>query len=75
VRVQVARVARQVSGRIAEVKATDNQYVHRGDVLYVIDPFAFQVALRGHEAEVQQRTADLAVKQIIPSDGRICRRL
>src|SRR5262245_55483966 len=63
VRVQVASVAPQVSGQITEVEVGDNQYVHRGDVLYVIDPFDFEVALRTSKAEAQQRAADLQVKQ------------
>ena len=46
VRVQVASVAPQVSGQITELRVGDNQYVHQGDVLYVIDPFDFEVALR-----------------------------
>ena len=41
VRVQVASIAPQVSGQITEIRIVDNQYVHRGDVLYVIDPFDF----------------------------------
>ena len=46
VRVQVASVAPQVSGQITEIRVVDNQFVHRGDVLYVIDPFDFQVGTR-----------------------------
>ena len=46
VRVQVASVAPQVSGQITELQVGDNQYVHKGDVLYVIDPFDFEVALQ-----------------------------
>ena len=64
VRVQVASVAPQVSGRITEVRIADNQYVHKGDVLYVIDPFDFEVAVRSSEALVEQRAADLQVKQV-----------
>lgn len=64
VRVQVASVAPQVSGQIVEVKVGDNQYVHKGDVLYVIDPFDFEVALRASQAQVQQRAADLQVKEM-----------
>jgi multidrug resistance efflux pump len=64
VRVQVASVASQVSGQIVEVRVGDNQYVHKGDVLYVIDPFDFQVALRADWAQLQQRAADEQVKQI-----------
>ena len=38
VRVQVASVAPQVSGQIAEIRVADNQFVRVGEVLYVIDP-------------------------------------
>jgi multidrug resistance efflux pump len=63
-RVQVASVAPQVSGQITELRVGDNQYVHRGDVLYVIDPFDFEVALTTAKAQLQERAADLQVKQM-----------
>jgi RND family efflux transporter MFP subunit len=64
VRVQVASIAPQVSGQITEVRVVDNQYVHQGDVLYVIDPFDFQVALDTAKAQLQQKAADLQVKRV-----------
>jgi RND family efflux transporter MFP subunit len=64
VRVQVASIAPQVSGQITEVRVVDNQFVHQGDVLYVIDPFDFQVALDTAKAELRQKAADLQVKRI-----------
>ncbi|MEK1925156.1 MAG: efflux RND transporter periplasmic adaptor subunit, partial [Rhizobium giardinii] len=63
VRVQVANVAPQVSGQIVEVRIYDNQHVHKGDVLYVIDKFDFQVALDTAQATVTSREADLEVKK------------
>src|SRR5258708_2032709 len=69
VRVQVARVAPQVSGQITELRVADNQFVHKGDVLYVIDPFDFRVALQSNKAKLQQKAADLQVKQL-QSDRR-----
>src|SRR5271154_1225038 len=63
VRVQVANVAPQISGKIVELRVADNQFVHKGDVLYVIDPFDFEVAVRIGKATVDQRAADLKVKQ------------
>ncbi|MET3521853.1 HlyD family secretion protein [Mesorhizobium abyssinicae] len=63
VRVQVASVAPEVSGRIKELRVADNQFVRKGDVLYVIDPFDFDVALDISKAALQQRAADLQVKQ------------
>ena len=64
VRVQVADVAPQVSGQITEIRVVDNQYVHQGDVLYVIDPFDFQVALDMGKAELREKAADLQVKRM-----------
>ncbi|QDH17106.1 efflux RND transporter periplasmic adaptor subunit [Swingsia samuiensis] len=62
VRVQVANIAPRVSGQIIDVKVTDNQKVHKGDILYVIDPFDFQVAVDMAKANVSQRKADLDFK-------------
>lgn len=69
IRVQVANVAPQVSGQIIEVRTADNQFVRKGDVLYVIDPFDYRVALQASKALVEQRAADLQVKQV-QSDRR-----
>jgi multidrug resistance efflux pump len=54
------------------LRVGDNQYVHKGDVLYVIDPFDFEVALRVDKAQSQQRAADLQVKQV-QSGRSMCR--
>src|SRR5271155_5416605 len=64
VRAQVASIAPQVSGQITEIRVVDNQYVHEGDVLYVIDPFDFQVALDTAKAELREKAADLQVKRM-----------
>src|SRR4029077_9831125 len=64
VRVQVAGIAPQVSGQITEIRVVDNQYVHQGDVLYVIDPFDFQVTLDTTKAQLRQAAADLEVKRL-----------
>ena len=63
VRVQVANVAPQISGQIVEVRTFDNQHVHKGDILYVIEKFDFEVALENAKATILTREADLAVKK------------
>ena len=63
VRVQVANVAPQISGQIVEVRAYDNQHVKKGDILYVIEKFDFEVALDNAKATILNREADLAVKK------------
>jgi multidrug resistance efflux pump len=64
VRVQVANVAPQISGQITELRVVDNQFVYKGDILYVIEPFDFQVALRAYKASLQQKIADRDVKEL-----------
>jgi multidrug resistance efflux pump len=64
IRAQVANVAPLVAGQITEIRVVDNQYVRQGDVLYVIDPFDFQVALDTDKAQLRQKAADLQVKQV-----------
>jgi multidrug resistance efflux pump len=63
VRVQVANVAPQISGQIIEVRTFDNQHVGKGEVLYVIEKFDFEVALDNAKATVLNREADLEVKK------------
>jgi multidrug resistance efflux pump len=63
VRVQVADVAPQISGQIVEVRTSDNQHVRKGDILYVIEKFDFEVALDNAKATILNREADLAVKK------------
>lgn len=62
VRVQVADIAPRVSGQIIAIRAKDNQFVHAGDVLYEIDPFDFKVAVANATAKVNQRQADMVLK-------------
>jgi RND family efflux transporter MFP subunit len=64
IRVQVASIAPEISGRIVAVRVTDDQLVHKGDVLYQIEPFDFEVALRTNKATLEQKKADLHVKEL-----------
>ncbi len=59
----VIDIAPEVSGRVIKLNVADNQLVHKGDVLYRIDPFDFQVALAAAQANLQQKLYDYNVKQ------------
>src|SRR5205823_7051404 len=54
VRAYVVTVAPEVAGRIVELPVADNQFVHKGDLLLVIDPTNFKIAVSLAEAAVQQ---------------------
>lgn len=64
VRVQVANIAPQVSGQIVSVQVHDNQYVHKGNVLYTIDRFDFEVSLASADATARQRKVAMNVDQL-----------
>ena len=54
VRAYVVTVAPQVAGQIIELPVVDNQFVHKGDLLMVIDPTNYKIAVSLAEAAVQQ---------------------
>lgn len=53
VRVESVTVAPEVSGVIKELRVADNQRVRKGDVLLVIDPRNYQIALAQAQAALQ----------------------
>jgi len=58
VRVYVVTMAPEVAGRIVELPVKDNQLVHKGDLLVVIDPTDYKIAVSLNEAAVQQAQAN-----------------
>jgi multidrug resistance efflux pump len=59
VRVYVVTMAPEVAGRIVESRVVDNQFVHKGDLLLVIDSTDYKVAVQLSEAAVRQAQADV----------------
>ena len=57
VRVYTVRVAPEVSGTVVELAVRDNQYVHKGDVLFRIDPRTFENAVRDAVGQVARARA------------------
>jgi len=58
VRADVVTMAPEVAGRIVELRVADNQYVHKGDLLMVIDPTDYQIAVSRGTAVLQQAKLD-----------------
>ena len=57
VRAYVVKIAPQVAGQIVELPIADNQFVHKGDLLMLIDPRNYSIAVRQAEATVEQTRA------------------
>ena len=59
VRAYVVTMAPEVSGRIVELHVVDNQYVRKGDLLLVVDPTNYSIAVSQAEAAVEQAQASV----------------
>jgi RND family efflux transporter MFP subunit len=57
VRAYVVTMASEVAGRIVELPVADNQFVHKGDLLMVIDPSNYKIALELADAAAKQAEA------------------
>ncbi len=59
VRAYVVTMAPEVSGRIVALPVADNQFVHKDQVLMVVDPTDYEIAVRLDEAAVQQAQVNM----------------
>src|ERR1700694_2614913 len=59
VRAYVVTMAPEVAGRIVKLPAADNQFVHKGDMLFEIDPADYRIALEQAQAQAQRDGAAL----------------
>jgi multidrug resistance efflux pump len=57
IRADVVTVAPDISGWVDDIRVRDNQFVHKGDVLFVIDQERFRLALADAEATLAARQA------------------
>jgi multidrug resistance efflux pump len=63
VQANVVNLAPQISGQVTALHVVDNQTVHKGDLLYEIEPVDYQVAVAIAEATVESKAADLRLRQ------------
>jgi multidrug resistance efflux pump len=57
VRVYVVTMAPEVAGRIVKLPVRDNQLVRKGDLLMVVDPTNYEIAVKLAEAALEQAEA------------------
>src|SRR5215831_3316615 len=64
--VEYVEIRARVSGYLDEIHFTDGQIVNKGDLLFVIDPRPYQIALDSAKAQLGEATArlDLANRQL-----------
>jgi len=65
IRVETVPVAAEIYGKVSEVAVVENQFVHRGDVLFVIDPEEFRLALAKAAAILKSRQEEMTLRQTL----------
>src|ERR1700692_4705208 len=68
VRAYVVTMAPEVAGRIVKLPVADNQFVHKGDELFEIDPADYRIALEQAQAQEQRDAA--ALEYASANEGR-----
>jgi multidrug resistance efflux pump len=64
---EVVDIAPEVPGTIVAVPVHDNQFVHKGDVLFELDPVRFRIAIAEAQAAVERARRQLRLRE---SDAR-----
>ncbi len=57
VRAYVVKIAPQIAGEIVKLPIADNEFVHKGDLLMLIDPRNYSIAVRQAEAAAEEARA------------------
>lgn len=63
VRADVVQIAPDVSGPVSSVMVRDNQWVNRGDTLYVIDPHWLRLSVLSAQADVEAKRHEMLMRQ------------
>lgn len=69
VRAETVNIATEVFGKVTELKVKENQFVHKGDVLFVVDPEEYRLTLAKAEATLETRRQDMLIREAL-SDRR-----
>jgi RND family efflux transporter MFP subunit len=62
VRAETVTVAAEIFGKVTELNVAENQFVHKGDVLFVVDPMEFRLDLTKAEATLESRRQDMLIR-------------
>jgi p-hydroxybenzoic acid efflux pump subunit AaeA len=63
VRADIVQINADVSGRVVDVPVTDNQFVHKGDILFLVDPERYRLAVINAKARLAAARAALEMRE------------
>lgn len=62
VRADIVQISSDVAGLVTDVRVADNQLVHKGEVLFVVDPGRYRLAEEQAQANLDSAKAELAYR-------------
>jgi multidrug resistance efflux pump len=62
VRAETVNLAPEVAGHVTELRVADNQFVHKGDVLFVVDPSDYKLSLAKAKAALETKRQDMLLR-------------
>lgn len=64
VRAQVIQISPRVSGMVTKIDIIDNQFVHKGDLLFEIDPVPFEIQVAQTQADLKREKVNARGRKI-----------
>jgi RND family efflux transporter MFP subunit len=68
-------VAAEVSGRIVDIRVRENEYVEKGNILFIVDPASFKAAVDNAKANVASTLATMEMREANAARGHKLSRL
>jgi multidrug resistance efflux pump len=62
VEAEVVNIAAEISGKVTNLMVIDNQFVHKGDPLFIVDPDDYRLALAQAEAQVNSTKLNMEIQ-------------
>jgi RND family efflux transporter MFP subunit len=63
IRAETVNIATEVSGKVTDLRVVENQFVHKNDILFIVDPEEYHLALAKAEATLESRRQDMVVRE------------
>ncbi len=63
VRVNVVDIAPEVAGTVVQLLVHDNEYVHKGDALFALDPARYRLAIASSQAQLSSAGEQLRLRE------------
>jgi len=62
IRAETVNIAAEVFGKVTDLRVVENQFVHKNDILFIVDQQEYRLALAKAQATLESRRQDMLVR-------------